>query len=208
MPTSQIVFYGANTATTLSSGGATATIKLNGTTVDTKTVLGSGTTTGCITSSALIAGNNYTISFTGSGAPAGTFSLFVPLAYSDNTTNDNPIFNVYTVLIDSNSVTTSAPATAALPSPNPFIEVSTIQFINLATNSTLPAGITCTIAPSGGGATVDTQVTNALGQITSTHLQWAPVYQVTFSGTGAPTGTHIINPGYNGALTVVPVMNL
>ena len=91
--------------------------------------------------------------------------------------------------------TTTAPATSVLPSPNTAIQTAFITFFNAATGTVLASGITATINISGG-ATVDTQVINAFGQIQSKNLLLTPVYTVTFTGTGAPTGTFILDPSF------------
>ena len=183
MPNPTFTIYLDNISTTANpvSGGAAIIKNLAGTTIDVQAI---NAVNDSFVSSQLNYASTYTITLTGAaGAPAGTFYLYT------NQTDIN-----YIVSVPMNGVTaTTAPATAALPSPNPNIENCWIVFMNSSTGTPLPAGITATISISGGGV-VDTQVTNALGQITSTKLAFAPIYTVTFTGGGAPVGTFILDP--------------
>jgi hypothetical protein len=71
-----------------------------------------------------------------------------------------------------------------------------VTFNNLATSTSLAAGIVVTI--SQGVTIIDTQTTAADGSITSSLLGGTSQYTLSFSGTGAPLGTHILYT--NGAL--------
>lgn len=168
-------------STTLTVSGGTATIKnaSTGVTVDTQTVMASSST---ITSANLAFATAYTVTFSGAnGVPAGTYTF---------NTNLQDYYYVVSIPEPYGISTTTSPPTAALPSPNPAIQTAWISFFNTSTGTTLPAGLTTTITVSGVAGTVDTQVTNAQGQISSTKILEAPIYTCTFTGTGAPTGTY------------------
>ena len=137
---------------------------------------------GVCTTSLLDESASYRCVLSGVGAPTGVYALY--------TVNDSG-FHLVTTSGDTSTTTAPVSVTSAVTYSATTLFPVNIYFWHFATDTFIANNVTVTIK-NLAGTTVDTKTTSN-GFITTSALSIFTGYNLTFSGTGAPTGTHPIS---------------